>query len=323
MKFTLILVVYDPGDLFTHPRALPAAIESIFALEGDADIVIANNTDPALSPRTSAYLKALPVSCPGVRLIEHGRNYGCSGGFNRAVRALDNPGDILIYMSCDALIVDAKLLLKMERVFTSKKKIGALHPLSVYEDFGKANVSSQWSYDAFIEDLERIDQDPRRLPDEPDEAIDAILSDIAREKPGALRGPLPQLPLTFYAVRRDLFLSMGGFNEEFIAGWENIDIALRMYKKGYRSAVMKDAFVFHRRLLFRILGQAGQNQQLLISDVESGEAVWNRLWGGMPHADAWRDLRHGKILHRCLLRPGRLFTQYLKGKWRKVRGLED
>lgn len=318
MTFTLVLVVYDPCDLFTHPRALPAALESIFTLEGDLEIVVVNNTDPARSPVTSAYLKSLPAQYPRIRLIELDRNYGCSGGFNRGIRALKNPGDILIYMSCDALIVDPKMLLKMAAVFETQKKIGALHPLSVYEDFGEANVSRDWSFDAFLKVLEKSDQDPQQLPDEPREAIASILRDVAREKTGALRGPLPQLPLTFYALRKDLFFSLNGFNEEFIAGWENIDMALRMYKKGYRSAIMKDTFIFHRRLLFRILGQAGQNQQLLLQDVQNGEAVWNRLWGGIPHADVWRDLRHGKILHRCLLRPGRLFTQYLKRQWQRT-----
>jgi GT2 family glycosyltransferase len=322
MKFTLILVVYDPGDLFTHSRALPVAFESIFTLEGDPDIVVANNTDPAESPRTAAYLKTLPASYPGVRLIEHGRNYGCSGGFNRAVRALADPGDILVYVSCDALIVDPKVLLKMACVFKAKKKVGALHPMSAYEDFGKANVSRAWSYDVYLEELDRAGNDPESLTDEPHEAISIVLGDIARRKPGRLRGPLPQLPLTFYAVRRDLFLSLGGFQEEFIAGWENIDLAFRMYKKGYHSCIMENTFVFHRRLLFRILGQAGKNQQL-IRDVESGENVWNRLWDGVPPADAWRDLRHGKIFHRGFLRPGRLFMQYLKRKWLKVRGLDD
>jgi len=323
MKFTLILVVYDPGDLFTHPRALPAALDSIFTVEGDPDIVIANNTDPAEAPVTSAYLRGLPVSYPGVRLIEHGRNYGCSGGFNRAVRALDNPGDILVYVSCDALIVEPQVLLKMARVFKANKKIGALHPASAYEDFSKANISRAWSYDVYLKELDQADEDPESLPDEPRDAINTVLRDIAGRKPGRLSGPLPQLPLTFYAVRRDLFLSLGGFQEEFVAGWENVDLALRMYKNGYWSCIMEDTFVFHRRLLFRLLGQAGENQQQLVRDVVNGEAVWNRLWGGIPPADAWRDLRHGKIIHRGLLRPGRLFTQFLKSKWTKMRGRED
>jgi len=318
MTFTLILVVYDPYERFTHPRALPAAIESIFTLEGSVEVVVINNTDLARSPRTSAYLRTLPIAYPRIRLIELDHNYGCGGGFNRGIRALNSLGDILVYMSCDAFIVDPKILLKMTAVFEARKKIGALHPLSVYEDSDDANVSSEWSSQAFLKALEVTDEDPERLPADPEEAIASILWEIGREKPGTLRSPLSQLPLTFYAVRKDLFLSLNGFNEEFIAGWENIDLALRMYKKGYQSAVMKDAFVFHRRLLFRILGQAGQNQQLLINDVRDGEAVWNRLWGGVPHADVFRDLRHGKLLHRCLLRPGRLLTQSLKRQWQQI-----
>ncbi|MDQ5984340.1 MAG: hypothetical protein CSYNP_00033 [Syntrophus sp. SKADARSKE-3] len=317
MTFTLVLVVYDPYDRFSHPRALPAAIESIFTLEGDVDVVLVNNTDPAQAPLTSEYLKRLPEKYPRIRLIELDRNYGCSGGFNRGIRALDNPGDILVYMSCDALIVDPKVLLKMGAVFGKHKKIGALHPLSIYEDSNEANVSRNWSFQAFLKVLDETGEDLKHLPAEPEGAIAAILEDIGREKPGAMRVPLSQLPLTFYAVRKALFLELKGFNEEFIAGWENIDFALRMYKLGYKSAIMKDAFVFHRRLLFRALGQAGQNQQILLNDVRAGEAVWNRLWGGVPHADVFRDLRHGKLLHRGLLRPVRLLTQSMK---RHLRG---
>jgi len=203
----------------------------------------------------------------------------------------------------------------MAAVFEARKKIGALHPLSVYEDFGEANVSREWSFQAFLKVLGETEANPELLPVGQDELIAAVLREVEREKPMAVRGPLPQLPLTFYAVRKSIFLDLKGFNEEFIAGWENIDFALRMYKRGYQSAIMKDAFVFHRRLLFRILGQAGENQQILLNDVRDGEVVWKRIWGNVPHADVFRDLRHGKLLHRSLLRPVRLLTQSIKKLW--------
>jgi len=87
-----------------HPsRALPAAIESIFTLEGDVDVVLVNNT---ILPGAQdvGILRTLPGAYPRIRLIELDRNYGCSGGFNRGIRALTNMGDILVYMSCDALM---------------------------------------------------------------------------------------------------------------------------------------------------------------------------------------------------------------------------
>jgi GT2 family glycosyltransferase len=315
MTFTIILVVYDPYDRFTHPQALLPAIESIFTLEGSMEIVIVNNMDPVQSPCTSAFLKTLPDIYPRIRLIELDRNYGCSGGFNRGIQALTDLGDVLVYMSCDALIVDPKILLKMASVFETRKKIGAVHPLSVYEDSDDANVSREWSFQAFLKVLGETEENPERLPAEQEEVIASVLREVEREKPMTVRGPLSQLPLTFYAVRKSIFLDMKGFNEEFIAGWENIDFALRMYKRGYHSAIMKDAFVFHRRLLFRILGQAGENQQILLNDVRAGEAVWNRIWGSVSHADVFRDLRHGKFLHRSLLRPVRLLTQAIKKLW--------
>ena len=317
MKYTLLLVVYDPFDRFTHPRALPVAIESLLRLEAEVDIAVVNNTEPVQAPTTSAYLRTLPAMDSRIRLIELDRNYGCSGGFNRGVKALDRVHDILVYMSCDAFIVDPQVLAKIGQAFGRYRKIGALHPLSVYEDFDQANVSRAWSFQAFLDVLETTDENSPELPGEPQEAIKGILEVIQREKPSAVRSPMPQLPLTFYAVRKEVFMELGGFNEAFVAGWENIDFALRAYRRGYRSAILKDTFIFHRRLLFRMLGQAGQNQEILINDVKAGEAVWNRLWGGVPHADVFRDLRHGKLLHRGLLKPVREFTRYVKTRSRK------
>jgi len=46
------------------------------------------------------------------------------------------------------------------------------------------------------------EENPERLPAEPEEAIAAILREVGWEKPGALRAPLSQLPLTFYLSER-------------------------------------------------------------------------------------------------------------------------
>lgn len=46
-------------------------------------------------------------------------------------------------------------------------------------------------------------------------------------------------------ISRDVFLRIGGFSGMKVS--EDIDLSLRLYKKGYRIGLIEDAFVYHKR----------------------------------------------------------------------------
>lgn len=47
------------------------------------------------------------------------------------------------------------------------------------------------------------------------------------------------------AIRRDLFISMGGFDEELVHSYSDIDLCLRLAAHGYRTACVADAKAYH------------------------------------------------------------------------------
>lgn len=305
--FSIILVIYDPGDNFSHPVALPKVIESIYRLKGAFELIIVNNADPSACPKTTQYLRDLIEEKPDIKLVELDKNYGCAGGFNRAIHVVDKRSNMLVYMSVDALIVDPDTIIRIKEAFQNHPKIVAIHPLSVYEDFEKCNYSQNWSVAAFNRLLENTNYDKNNLPEEPGREIDDILRNVKSIKRQVLKYPMPQLPLTFYVIRRSAFNVLGGFNDEFIAGHENIDIALRALQNNRQSAILKNTFVFHRRMLFRILGQAGVNEPLREREQTSGKAKWDRVWNERTPDEIFCDLKYGVFFHRAFIRPAKKF----------------
>lgn len=47
------------------------------------------------------------------------------------------------------------------------------------------------------------------------------------------------------SIKRDLFYDIGGFDEELLHSYSDIDLCLRLMKKGYRTVCVADAFAYH------------------------------------------------------------------------------
>ncbi len=316
MRFSIFLIVFDPSDLLSHPEALPKTIESIFILEGPFDVIIVNANNPYKTPKTTKFLRSVAKNT-GFNLIEMDKNYGCGGSFNKAVRSMSSVNDILVYMSPDAFIIDPKMICKIADAFGSNLSIGAIHPLSNFEDFNKCNYSKDWSADSFRNLLKNSGHTIENLPHEPMDEIYNILKKVEKNKK-ILDFPMPQLPLTFYAIKRDVFFELNGFNEEFMAGYENIDIAIRAYQKGYKSAILRNTFIYHRRLIFRIFGSAGENEVILKTHLNNGALAWNRIWQGQSQDEVFCDIRYGKLINRMIIKPIKKIKRIIKTQVKKI-----
>ncbi|MCL5103756.1 MAG: glycosyltransferase [Armatimonadetes bacterium] len=305
ISFSIILVVYDPWDRFIHPKALPEALAGLDRIEGNFELVLVNNHDPSKCPSTTEFLRKTATKRPRTKLVELTKNIGCSGGFNRGFEASDPDTEAIVCMSCDTLTVDPKALTRIADVFTKYPRIGLAHPVSIYEDGPHCNYSHNWSMAHFQERVKGLDyaQVDENCTEAGPELIEEMVADVTA-RPCKPIYPVTTLPLTFLAIRRSLYESLGGFDERFVAGYENNDFSLRALQAGYCSSVVNNAFVLHRRILFRQLGQAGVGQELLISTVADGGRYWNEKWG-REFIDLFDEARWGPFLGRYVLRPAR------------------
>jgi GT2 family glycosyltransferase len=117
--------------------------------------------------------------------------------------------------------------------------------------------------------------------------------------------------------RRAAFLAVGGFPEEFGAYFEDVDLAFRLQRAGFRAYYEPQSLVWHRISAShgtadrRLLAQQSRNEEWLF---------WRNLPAGtllrcLPlhlavlAAKAWRRWRGGELL------------PFLRGRWQAVAGL--
>jgi N-acetylglucosaminyl-diphospho-decaprenol L-rhamnosyltransferase len=299
VKFSIILVVYDPMDTFSCAAALPSTVGSLSSLDGLYELIIVNNHDPAQCPQTSAFLRSLARQRADTKLVELAKNIGCGAGFNRGVSEAAPDSEAFVYLSCDAYILDALSLSRCEEIFATYPLISALHPVSIYEDMDEANYSREWNVAQFHRVMSNWSAGVSCCGSAAVRKDIIAISAEVLTRPLSLKRPVMMLPLTFYVVRRDVFERLGGFNEGFIAGWENIDFCLRALALGYQSAIVNNAFVYHRRDLFHALGQHrawGQDgAQGRPVGRHPGELLFSAIWHDEP-VNVYYRLRFGQIV---------------------------
>lgn len=294
MRYCIVLVVYDPRDAQSRACALPEALRSVESLHGDFSLIVTVNAAERC-PRTVAFLRAWSAEREWAHLRLHRSNHGIAAAFNASVHGILDDYDAFVFMSGDALLVDPSVLHILSDAFTRWPAVGALHPVSVFEDAEAANYSPKWDVASFRRVLQRYAVsdvvDPDGGPSAPPWV--AVATDCTRRRLQVTR-PHLVLPLTFWAVRRAVLQVVGPLDERWLYGYENMDFALRAYLAGAQSAVVQNTFVFHRRLLYRLLGsmEVGEAQTSLGLD---GQALWLLKWG-RPPGSAFDQARFGPTI---------------------------
>jgi GT2 family glycosyltransferase len=198
-------------------------------------------------------------------------------------------------MSGDALLVDHDVLDTFSAAFKRWPHVGALHPVSVFEDANDSNYSREWDGETFhraLRSYEAVGLDD--LDEDPFTDRVAALVQACRSRELRVTRPRLVLPLTFWAVRQSVLNAVGLMDERWRFCYENMDFALRAYLAGAESAVVQNAFVFHRRVLFRLMGSYDVSDPQTTQEMD-GEALWRHKWGRAP-GRAWDEARYGVVV---------------------------
>lgn len=305
-------MIHDLYDTFTKHNALQSLINSLGILQGQYELILVLNNSDTGCPRTAGYLNHVASTRPGTRLVATGENRGCGAGFNHGARFASDDASTLVYVSPDALVVDPHILAKMETVLGMKPRVGCIHPLSVYEDAATYNYSREYSAPAFYK--KAIYSDGRGNPPpsgQEQEEMRAICSDVL-SRPMRTVDSSRYFPLTFLGIRRSVFDALNGFDEGFFAGGENMDFPLRALQRGFRSVVLANSFIYHRRILFRYLGSGGKDRDLDRIGARRFDQYWMRKWGVSPE-DAYREIVFGRMTFRHIVSPALKLLRRLRG----------
>ncbi|MBX7227459.1 MAG: glycosyltransferase family 2 protein [Chitinophagales bacterium] len=189
-----------------------------------ADIVVADNGS------TDNSIDFLIRNFPEVKIVRNDKNYGFAGGYNESLKHINS--EYYVLLNSDVEVTDgwlAPMLAKMqsdERIFACQPKLRDFNKRTFFEYAGAAG--------GYIDKL-GYPFCRGRIMDFCEE--DTGQYDVATE--------------IFWAsgacimVRADLFKACGGFDADFFAHMEEIDLCWRMKNLGYSVWYVPESVVYH------------------------------------------------------------------------------
>ena len=202
-------------------RYLPSVVAHT---EGDAEVVVADNGSMDDS------LQWLRLNYPDVRVIRLDRNYGFAGGYNRALREVES--EYVLLLNSDVEVTTGWWQPLVE-VLDTESDVAAVAP-KLLADMERTKFEYAGAAGGFIDYLGYPFCRGR------------ILSNVEED-----RGQYDNRRDIFWAsgaamcCRREVFESLGGFDEDFFAHMEEIDLQWRMQLAGWRIVVEPKSVVYH------------------------------------------------------------------------------
>ena len=191
---------------------------------GDAEVIVADNGS------TDDSLQWLRLAYPDVGLIRLDRNYGFAGGYNRALKEVASEYVLLLNSDVE---VTAGWWQPLVEVLDSESDVAAVAP-KLLADMERTKFEYAGASGGFIDYLGYPFCRGRILSNV---EVDGGQYDDRRDIFWASGAAL--------CCRREVFERLGGFDEDFFAHMEEIDLQWRMQLAGWRIVVEPKSVVYH------------------------------------------------------------------------------
>jgi GT2 family glycosyltransferase len=226
MKVAIVILNYNGAHFLKQflPSVLQYSAVDAAKVGFSTDIIVADNasTDNSLSFLKEFY--------PNIQIIALERNFGFAEGYNQALMRVD--ADIFVLLNSDVEVSENWLspcintLCDDKLVGACQPKIKAFHNKTTFEHAGAAGGM----------------MDALGYPFCRGRLFESVETDL-----GQYNDKVEIFWATGAAlfIRADLFSKIGGFDSDFFAHMEEIDLCWRLRKAGYKIMVCPQSTVFH------------------------------------------------------------------------------
>ena len=216
--FSIIIVSWNGlGHLRTF---LPSVIEN----SPEAEVIIADNaSDDGTVEWVSGHY-------PQVKINTLDKNYGYCGGNNRAAR--DARGDVLLFLNNDVEVTPGWLG-PIKEMFTRDGNLAAVQP-KVLSYLNKSYFEHAGAAGGFL--------DRYAYPFCQGRIFDHVEKDEGQYD---AEQPILWASGAALAIRKETFITNGGFDEDFEFHMEEIDLCWRLWNQGYTVKLCPYSTVYH------------------------------------------------------------------------------
>ena len=217
MNLAVVILNYNGAHYLE--QFLPTVIQ----FSPEAEIIVADNAS------TDHSLEVMSTQFPAIKCIKLQKNGGFAAGYNEALQHVSN--EFYLLLNSDIEVTAGWLQPLMERMKDPKvagcqPKVLSYHDKTKFEHAGAAGGFLDKDYYPFcrgrIFDLTETDQGQY------DDAIDIFWATGAS-----------------LLIRSSIFHEAGGFDADFFAHMEEIDLCWRVQKMGYKFQVEPNSVVYH------------------------------------------------------------------------------
>lgn len=219
-KIAIVILNWNGATLLR--QFLPSVV--LFSKRDFTEIIVADNgsTDESLS--------ILKTEFPEVKVLDLKQNFGFARGYNEALKQIE--ADYFVILNSDVEVTDGWMDAPV-RLMEADKKIAAVQP-KILSYNQKTHFEYAGAAGGFI--------DKFGYPFCRGRIFDEVEAD---------NGQYDNVVDIFWAtgacmfVRSDLFHSVGGFDADFWAHMEEIDLCWRLKNRGFRVVYTPESTVYH------------------------------------------------------------------------------
>lgn len=217
LRASIIVVNYNGMD------TIVSCLESLLATTGEmAEIIVVDNRS------TDGSDLIIAERFPALRVIHSPANLGFGGGNNLGAR--DATGDYLVFLNPDAIATPGWWEALVDALASDASAGMATSRILLAHDPERLNTAGN---DIHLTGLTLC------------RGMGRLAEDYVRAEPvSAISGAA-------FAIRRDLYQRLGGFDPEYFMYMEETDLSWRVQLAGYRCVYVPDSLVYHHyRLRF-------------------------------------------------------------------------
>lgn len=224
----IIIVNWNTGrQLYNCLTSISCADKEGFTLKR---VVVVDNAS------TDSSLDGISKMDIPLKVIRNPKNRGFAAACNQGAEG--SSADYLLFLNPDTMLFNNSLSVPLDCMNREENKGIGICGIALIDDSGKV-VRSCARFPTAMHFIAKMLMLDRVVP------IKYFNHKMVEWDHGSTR-IVDQVIGAFFLVRRELFVQLGGFDEQFFVYFEEVDLSYRAFKLGFRSLYIADACAYHK-----------------------------------------------------------------------------